>query len=390
MRIAQIAPLYECVPPKLYGGTERIVSYLTEELVRQGHDVTLFASADSKTSAKLVPCCDMALRLNPSIRDALPYHVIMMEQVRQRAREFDILHFHVDYLHGPLVRQLSCPALTTQHGRLDLPDLASFYGIFHDLPLVSISSDQRRYLRHANWVGTVHHGLPRDLLPFQRNAGEGYLVFLGRISPEKRPDLAIEIATKAGVPLKIAAKVDRVDQTYWEEKILPMVEAHPNVEFVGEVNEQEKAELLGKASALVFPIDWPEPFGLVMIEAMACGTPVIAFRRGSVPEVVEDGVSGFGVETVEQAVAAVGRIADLDRAAVRAAFERRFTVERMVKDYVGIYGHLVTSRSTVTQLRRTVRRPIRVPKVAPSVDVLPGQISLFPRQTASENGSMTS
>jgi glycosyltransferase involved in cell wall biosynthesis len=390
MRIAQIAPLYECVPPKLYGGTERIVSYLTEELVRQGHDVTLFASGDSKTSAKLVPCCDMALRLNPSIRDARPYHIIMMEQVRQKAREFDILHFHVDYLHAPLVRQLSCPALTTQHGRLDLPDLAPFYGMFHDMPLVSISSDQRRYLRHVNWIGTVHHGLPRDLLPFQPDAGEGYLVFLGRISPEKRPDLAIEIATRAGVPLKIAAKVDRVDQAYWEEKILPMIKAHPNIEFVGEVNEQEKAELLGKAAALVFPIDWPEPFGLVMIEAMACGTPVIPFRRGSVPEIVEEGVSGFGVETVAQAVAAVHRIADLDRVAVRAAFERRFTVERMVKDYVNIYGRLVTSRPAVPQFHREAGGLTRAPNVADRVDAIPGKISLFPGQTASENGAMSS
>ena len=344
MRIAQIAPLCECVPPKLYGGTERIVSYLTEELVRQGHDVTLFASGNSKTLAKLVPCCDTALRLNPSIMDSLPYHVMMIEQVRQQAHEFDILHFHVDYLHAPLVRQLSRPAATTHHGRLDLPDLARFYEIFHDMPLVSISNDQRGYLRQAHWIGTVHHGLPCDLLPFQPARSGGYLVFLGRISPEKRPDLAIEIAAKAGVPLKIAAKVDRVDQAYWDEKIQPMVRAHSNVEFIGEINEDEKAELLGKATALLFPIDWPEPFGLVMIEAMACGTPVIALRRGSVPEVVEEGISGLIVDNVEQAVAAVGRINDLDRAKVRAAFERRFTIERMAKDYVDIYRRLVAPR----------------------------------------------
>jgi glycosyltransferase involved in cell wall biosynthesis len=363
MRIAQIAPLYECVPPKLYGGTERVVSYLTEELVRQGHDVTLFASGDSKTSAELVPCCDMALRLNPSIRDPLPYHVIMMEQIRQRAHEFEILHFHVDYLHAPLVRQLSCPAITTHHGRLDLSDLASFYGVFHDMPLVSISRHQRGYLRHANWIGTVHHGLPRDLLPFQPDAGEGFLVFLGRISPEKRPDLAIEIAAKAGVPLKIAAKVDRVDQAYWSEKIEPMVRAHTIVEFIGEINEQEKAELLGNAAALLFPIDWPEPFGLVMIEAMACGTPVIALRRGSVPEVVEDGVSGFIVDTVEQAVAAVRRIPDLDRATVRAVFERRFTAERMAKDYVEIYHRIVAPREAVTKFERSIRPATQLPTV---------------------------
>ena len=344
MRIAQIAPLCECVPPRLYGGTERIVSYLTEELVRQGHDVTLFASGDSKTLAKLVPCCDMALRLNPSIVDPLPYHIMMIEQVRQQAHEFDILHFHVDYLHASLVRQVSRPTLTTHHGRLDLPDLARFYAIFNDIPLVSISSDQRGYLRQAHWIGTVHHGLPRDLLPFQPAPQGGYLVFLGRISPEKRPDLAIEIAAKAGVALKIAAKVDRVDQAYWDEKIQPMVRAHSNVEFVGEVNEAEKAELLGKAAALLFPIDWPEPFGLVMIEAMACGTPVIALRRGSVPEILEEGISGLIVDDIEQAVAAVHRVAELDRAKVRAAFERRFTIERMAKDYVDIYRRLVASR----------------------------------------------
>jgi glycosyltransferase involved in cell wall biosynthesis len=389
MRIAQIAPLYECVPPKLYGGTERIVSYLTEELVRQGHDVTLFASGDSKTSAKLVPCCDMALRLNPSIRDPLPYHIIMMEQVRQRACEFDILHFHVDYYHAPLVRQLSCPALTTHHGRLDLPDLAAFYGTFHDMPLVSISNDQRGYLRHANWTGTVHHGLPRDLLPFQPQARDGHLVFLGRISPEKRPDLAIEIAAKAGVPLKIAAKIDRVDQSYWDEEIHPMVQAHPNVEFIGEVNEQEKAELLGKAAALLFPIDWPEPFGLVMIEAMACGTPVIALRRGSVPEVVEDGVSGFIVDNIEQAVAAIRRITDLDRATVRAAFERRFTAERMAKDYVDIYHRIVTPRAAIAKFEG-IRPTIRIPTIADNRTVMLAKTKnkgIRHRSTAAENTS---
>ena len=358
MKIAQIAPLCECVPPRLYGGTERIVSYLTEELVRQGHDVTLFASGDSKTLAKLVPCCDMALRLNPSIMDPLPYHIMMIEQVRQRAHEFDILHFHVDYLHAPLVRQLSRPAVTTHHGRLDLPDLARFYRIFHDMPLVSISNDQRGYLRQAHWIGTVHHGLPSDLLPFRPASRGGYLVFLGRISPEKRPDLAIEIAAKAGAPLKIAAKVDRVDQAYWDEKIQPMVRAHSNVQFIGEINEKEKAELLGKAAALLFPIDWPEPFGLVMIEAMACGTPVIALRRGSVPEIVEQGISGLIVDNVEQAVAAVRRVAELDRAKVRAAFERRFTIERMAKDYVDIYGRLVASRRPLRRESRGFLEPV--------------------------------
>jgi len=359
MRIAQVAPLCEGVPPKHYGGTERIVSYLTEELVRQGHDVTLFASGDSKTLAKLVPCCDTALRLNPSTMDPLPYHVMMVEQVRQQAHEFDILHFHVDYLHAPLVRQLSRPALTTHHGRLDSPDLARFYGMFHDMPLVSISKDQRGYLRQAHWIGTVHHGLPCDLLPFQPAPRGGYLAFLGRISPEKRPDLAIEIAAKAGVPLKIAAKVDRVDQAYWDEKIQPMVRAHSNVQFIGEIDEGEKAELLGNATALLFPIDWPEPFGLVMIEAMACGTPVIALRRGSVSEIVEEGISGLIVDNVEQAVAAVCRVAELDRAKVRAAFERRFAVERMAKDYVDVYRRLVASRRLLRRESRGGLEPAR-------------------------------
>ena len=337
MRIAQIAPLYERVPPRLYGGTERIVSYLTEELVRQGHEVRLFASGDSKTSAKLVRCCDVALRLNPLVRDPLPYHVIMLEEVRQKANQFDVLHFHIDFLHAPLVRDFAERTVTTQHGRLDLSDLTPFYGVFRELPLVAISNDQRNYLRYVNWIGTVHHGLPRDLLPFQSNASGGYLAFLGRISPEKGPDRAIEIAVRAGMPLKIAAKVDRVDQAYWEEKIRPMVEAHSNVEFVGEINEHEKAAFLGDAVALLFPIDWPEPFGLVMIEAMACGTPVIAFKRGSVSEILEHGTSGFIVDTIEQAAAAARQISSVDRAKVRAAFEHRFTVERMAHDYVEIY-----------------------------------------------------
>jgi glycosyltransferase involved in cell wall biosynthesis len=356
LRIAQIAPLYERVPPKLYGGTERVVSYLTEELVRQGHDVTLFASGDSKTSAKLVRCCDMALRLNSSVREPLVYHVIMLEQVRQQIDQFDVLHFHIDMLHAPLIRAFAGRTLTTQHGRLDLPDLAPFFGVFADLPLVSVSHEQRRYLRHANWVGTVHHGLPRDLLAFQSKAG-GYLAFLGRIAPEKGPNRAIEIAARSGLPLKIAAKVDRVDQAYWEEQIRPMVESHSNVEFIGEISESEKSEFLGKAAALLFPIDWPEPFGLVMIEAMACGTPVIAFRRGSVPEIVTDGVSGFVVDTVEEAIRAVRRIATLDRAKVRAEFERRFTCERMARDYLEIYQALAAAPAEPAMIRgRTAKK----------------------------------
>jgi glycosyltransferase involved in cell wall biosynthesis len=350
LRIAQIAPLYERVPPKLYGGTERVVFYLTEELVRQGHDVTLFASGDSKTSAKLVRCCDMALRLNPSVREPLVYHVIMLEEVRQQIDQFDVLHFHIDILHAPLVRAFAGRTLTTQHGRLDLPDLAPFFGVFADLPLVAVSHEQRRYLRHANWVGTVHHGLPRDLLAFQPKAG-GYLAFLGRIAPEKGPNRAIEIAARSGLPLKIAAKVDRVDQAYWEEQIRPMVESHSNVEFIGEISESDKADFLGGAAALLFPVDWPEPFGLVMIEAMACGTPVIAFRRGSVSEIVADGVSGFIVDTIEEAVRAVRRIATLDRAKIRAEFERRFTCERMARDYLEIYQALAAAPAEPVTIR---------------------------------------
>jgi glycosyltransferase involved in cell wall biosynthesis len=351
MRIAQIAPLYERVPPRLYGGTERVVSFLTEELVRQGHDVTLFASGDSQTSARLIRCCDIALRFNPAVRDALPYHMIMLDEVRRRIDQFDVLHFHVDLIHAPLMRDLADRTLTTLHGRLDLPDLAPFYAAFCDLPLVSISNNQRGYLGSAHWVGTVYHGLPRDLLPFRPNA-EGYLAFLGRISPEKRPDLAIEIAARSGMPLKIAAKVDRADQAYWETKIRPMVADNPDVEFIGEIGERDKADLLGGAAALLFPIDWPEPFGLVMIEAMACGTPVIAFRRGSVPEVVEENVSGFVVDTIEEAVTAVRRIRDLDRVKVRAEFERRFTAERMAHDYVGIYRQLLVAHSRLAKTTR--------------------------------------
>ena len=380
MRIAQIAPLCERVPPKLYGGTERIVSYLTEELVRQGHEVTLFASGDSKTSAKLVPCCDRALRLNPSVKDALPYHIIMLEEVRKRADQFDLLHFHIDFLHAPMVRQLAVRTLTTQHGRLDLPDLAPFYGVFRELPLVSISNNQRRYLPHANWVGSVHHGLPRDLLPFKPRPSGGYLAFLGRISPEKGPNRAIEIAARAGMPLKIAAKVDRVDQTYWDEFIHPMVKAHPNVEFIGEIDEHEKAAFLGDAAALLFPIAWPEPFGLVMIEAMACGTPVIALRRGSVPEIVEEGVSGFVVDTVEQATAAVRRIPNLDRAKVRNAFERRFTAERMTRGYLEIYRGLATMHSKPVQARTADGRR----NVPPPVQVVPAELSVA--ANAARNG----
>ncbi|HMM75105.1 MAG TPA: glycosyltransferase family 4 protein [Gammaproteobacteria bacterium] len=348
MKIAQIAPLTERCPPRFYGGTERIVSYLTEELVRQGHDVTLFASGDSETSARLIPCCELALRLNPAVRDALPYHMMMLEEVRRRADEFDVLHFHIDILHYPLAAAFSDKLVTTLHGRLDLPDLKPFYSAFGHHSLVSISGDQRRPLPPVNWAGTVHHGLPEDLLPFSASPRGGYLAFLGRISPEKRPDRAIEIAARAGMRLKIAAKVDKVDQAYWDELIGPMVASHPNVEFIGEIDERQKADFLGSARALLFPIDWPEPFGLAMIEAMACGTPVIAFHRGSVPEVIDDGLTGFIVRELDEAVAAVHRVGELDRSTVRATFERRFTAQRMARDYLAIYRALPGVRRAST------------------------------------------
>ena len=337
MKIAQIAPLAESVPPKFYGGTERIVSYLTEELVRQGHDVTLFASGDSQTSAELVPITKMALRLNPAVVDTIPYHMVMLEQVRRRADEFDALHFHIDMLHLPMVQDFVGRTVTTLHGRLDLPDLPPFYRAFPDHSLVSISDHQRLPMPPVNWGGTIYHGLPADLLTPRLGAGENYLAFLGRISPEKRPDRAIRIAARSGRKLKIAAKIDNVDRAYWQDEIAPLVDRYPNVEYIGEINEQQKAQFLGQASALLFPIDWPEPFGLVMIEAMSCGTPVIAWRNGSVPEVMQDKVSGRIVDTMDDAVAAVDEVFGFDRAKVRDYFERRFTVRRMADDYVQMF-----------------------------------------------------
>lgn len=357
MKIAQVAPLAERCPPRLYGGTERIVSYLTEELVRQGHDVTLFASGDSRTAGKLVRCSEMALRLNPAVKDHLPYHLVMVDGVCRRADDFDIIHFHVDLFHFPLIRHFADRTLTTLHGRLDLPDLKPFYAAFSEIPLVSISDSQRRPMPAVNWAATIPHGLPRDLLPFSpRPLGAGgrggYLAFLGRISPEKRPDRAIDVAARAGLPLKIAAKVDQVDRTYWDTVIAPLIARHDNVEFIGEIGEAEKASFLGNARALLFPIDWREPFGLVMIEAMACGTPVIAWNCGSVPEVVDDGVTGFIVEDEAEAVKAVGRLAMIDRARVRSIFEQRFTVERMAADYLSVYRSLARVRRDAARLRR--------------------------------------
>jgi glycosyltransferase involved in cell wall biosynthesis len=341
MKIAQIAPLFESVPPKLYGGTERIVSYLTEELVRQGHDVTLFASGDSRTAARLVPCRPEAMRLDPTVRDWVPHFMPMLDQVRRRADEFDVLHFHIDFLHFPVIRPIAGRTVTTLHGRLDLPDLQPLYREFSDVPLVSISRDQRRPMPPVNWAGTVHHGLPATLYPFYPFPEGDYLAFLGRISPEKRPDLAIEIARRAGIRLRIAAKVDRADEAYFREVIEPLLD-DPLVEFIGEVGEGEKAAFLGNARALLFPIDWPEPFGLVMIEAMACGTPVIAFRRGSVPEVIDHGVSGWIVDDLDGAVEAVYNVGRLNRLQVRRRFEQRFTAERMARDYVAIYERLAS------------------------------------------------
>jgi glycosyltransferase involved in cell wall biosynthesis len=357
MRIAQIAPLIESVPPRLYGGTERIVSYLTEELVRQGHQVTLFASGDSLTSAELVSCTERALRLDATVRDPLPYYMIMLDRVHRRAAEFDVIHFHIDYLHFPLFRPVAARTLTTQHGRLDLSDLGVVYRAFPEFPLISISDDQRQPRPHWNWQATVPHGLPPNLFPFAPRAKGGYLAFLGRICPEKRPDHAIEIARRAGMPLKIAAKVDRVDQAYFDQIIRPLLR-DPLVEFVGEIGEQDKGAFLGNASALLFPVDWPEPFGLVMIEAMACGTPAIAYRRGSVPEVIEDGWTGFIVDDVAGAVAAVERLDSLDRGMIRARFEQRFTTRRMAKDYLVAYDRLEPAPEEHASVRYGVRTAI--------------------------------
>lgn len=342
MKIAQVAPLYESVPPKLYGGTERVVSYLTDELVRQGHKVTLFASGDSVTKAELRPMCERALRLEGKhIVDPLAHHIRMIEMVAQEAPDFDIVHFHIDYLHFPTTRRQNIAAVTTLHGRLDIPDIAPIYKEFGDMSVISISDSQRAPLLWANWVGTVHHGLPETLYRPSVSPGK-YLAFLGRISPEKRVDRAIEIAKRAGMPIKIAAKVDAVDKDYFDANIKKLFD-HPLVEYVGEIGERDKEAFLGNTYALLFPIDWPEPFGLVMIEAMACGTPVIAYRRGSVPEVVDDGVSGFVVDSIGEAVKAVECVASLDRAECRRVFEERFSARRMALDYTAIYNRLISA-----------------------------------------------
>jgi glycosyltransferase involved in cell wall biosynthesis len=343
MRIAQVAPLYESVPPKLYGGTERVVSWLTEELVSQGHEVTLFASGDSLTTARLIPVCPEALRLNSQCVDQLAHHIYLLERVLHEKDEFDLIHFHIDYLHFPLSRSQAIPQVTTLHGRLDIPDLIPLYREFSEMPVISISDSQRGPIPWANWQGTVHHGLPEDSFTPSFQPGE-YLAFLGRVSPEKGLEDAIEIAKRCGMPLKIAAKIDRADRDFFEARIKPILD-HSLIEFVGEIREPEKNEFLNKAKALLFPINWEEPFGIVMIEAMACGVPVIAYTRGSVPEIIDDGISGFLAHDVESAVEAVDRISEINRQICRRRFEERFTARRMAQDYLTIYQDLAKTET---------------------------------------------
>jgi glycosyltransferase involved in cell wall biosynthesis len=346
MKIAQVAPLAESVPPQLYGGTERIVSWLTEELVRQGHDVTLYASGDSRTAARLVPVTATALRLRDDVMDPFPHLVRLIEQVADDAQRFDIIHFHIDHLHYPLLRRLRTPGVTTMHGRMDLPDLPEMFEAFRDTPLVSISDSQREPLPWVNWVATVPHGLPLDQISATPSAApDAYLAFLGRISPEKGIEEAIEIASQAGRTLRVAAKVDDADAAYFAERVQPLLERGGHVEFVGEIGDDQKDEFLGGAAATLFPIDWPEPFGLVMVESAARGTPVLAFRSGSVPEVIEDGVTGLIVDDVAEAVAAMPRLLALPRDDVRAGIERRFSVGRMARDYLAVYQRLIGERA---------------------------------------------
>ena len=336
MRIAQVTPLYEAVPPKLYGGTERVVAHLSDALVDLGHDVTLFASVDAQTKAKLAPVRDQAIRLDPApLKSDLAAHMSMLAEVRRRADEFDVIHFHTDMIHFPFFEEMAAKTMTTLHGRLDLKDLAEVYRRWPTFPLVSISNDQRRPLPFANWAGTVHHGMDQGLYRFHPES-RGYLAFLGRISPEKRPDRAIRLAIESGRRLKIAAKVDKVDEAYFFETIEPMLD-NPLIEFVGEIGDAQKSEFLGGAEALLFPIDWPEPFGLVMIEAMACGTPVVAYACGSVPEVIEHGLTGFIATDDAEALAGVDAVRGLDRGAIRQRFEERFSAHAMARRYLDLY-----------------------------------------------------
>ena len=347
MRIAQVAPLYESVPPRLYGGTELVVSQLTEELVNQGHEVTLFASGDSLTKANLIPICKRALRLDPNCCDSLAHHILMLERVLREHEDdpFDIIHFHVDYLHFPLSRRQAGSSLTTLHGRLDIPDLVPLYREFREAPVVSISDAQRTPFPWLNWQASIHHGLAPNAFQLYSEPGK-YLAFLGRISPEKGLDQAIQIANRAGMPLKIAAKIDRVDRAYYESTIKPLIKGR-NIEYLGEIGHAEKGEFLGNAAALLTPICWPEPFGLVMIEAMACGTPIIAYARGSVPEIVRPGINGFMVQNSDEAVEAARMLGSLDRADCRRHFDNHFTAARMCRDYLAVYEHLQNEPATL-------------------------------------------
>jgi glycosyltransferase involved in cell wall biosynthesis len=363
LRIAQVAPLAESVPPQMYGGTERIVSYLTEELVRQGHQVTLYASGDSVTAAELVELTPRALRLDPDVIDPLAHAVRLIERVMADADRYDVIHFHMDHLQLGAMRRLATPSVATMHGRMDLPDLAALYGEFEDVALVSISDAQRSPLPDLNWQATIYHGLPMDEITPSTDPGS-YLAFLGRTSPEKGLDHAIEIARRAGLPLKIAAKVDPVDEEYFENEIRPLLQGE--IEFVGEIAEDDKDEFLGHASALLFPIDWPEPFGLVMIEAAARGTPVLAYPPGSVREVIEEGVTGMVVEDVDQAVAALPRLLQLPRSEVRRAVEQRFSLPRMARDYVDLYRRLISEARRAAPATQATHTEQRIDATAPA------------------------
>ena len=360
MRIAQVSPLWESVPPKLYGGTERVVSFITEELVRLGHDVTLFASGDSSSAARLEAICPQALRLIERRFNREAPMTLLLERAFGAADEFDLIHSHLDFLGFPVARRCPVPVLTTLHGRLDLPELHPVYREFDDIPLVSISDAQRQPLPWANWQATVHHGLPRDLYSFHPRQGK-YLAYLGRLAREKCPDQAIKIATRVGIPLRIAAKVDPTDRDYFRDHIEPLL-AHPLVEYVGEITDAEKNDFLGEACALLAPFDWPEPFGLVFIEALACGTPVLALRRGSVPEIIDDGITGFVCENSDGLAAAVEQVSLLDRRRCREAFQTRFTIERMVRDYLNVYEQL--SGAFATPLSSSRYRPAVMPTLA--------------------------
>lgn len=364
MRIAQVAPLYESVPPRYYGGTERVVSWLTDKLVSLGHDVTLFASADSVTTARLVPVCKQALRLDPNCIDPVAHHVLMVEEVFAQAEDFDVIHFHIDYLHFSRSRGGRVPCLTTLHGRLDIPDLVPLYRQFRELPVVSISDAQRKPLGWVNWIATVHHGMPENSLPFHPEPGR-YLAFLGRVSPEKGLDRAIEIAIRSGMVLRIAAKIDKADSEYFNCEIKPLLQ-HPLIEFIGEIDNSAKGDFLGNAAALLFPIEWPEPFGLVMIESMACGTPVIAHPRGSVPEVIRDGVNGFIVRDINQALKAVAHLPKFDRGHCRQYFEMNFSDQRMAEEYVSIYQKLIHPKSESITVEKGVLNWLEAESPTPS------------------------